>query len=71
MSFQIFSLVLPPEEVAVPGQFRLLMGKNMSLSPWQTVHTGSKNPRLISETTAYNGKTHYKVSDTRSLIQGL
>ena len=52
---------MPEEEVGVAGKFGLLMGKNMSLSPWQTVNTGEKNFNLISETVDFAGKTHYKV----------
>ncbi len=52
---------LPPEEIGEPGKFGLLMGKNMSLGPWQTVNTGASNQELISQTLAYNGKTQYKV----------
>ena len=59
MSF--FSMILPPEDIGEPGKFGLLMGKNMTLSPWQTVHTGASNHQLISETVSYNGKTQYKV----------
>ena len=55
---------MPEEEIGVPGKFGLLMGKNMSLGPWQTVNTGEKNFNLISETVAYGGKTHYKVNKT-------
>ena len=55
------SVIIPPEEIGEPGKFGLLMGKNMSLGPWQTVNTGANDHKLISETVAYNGKTHVKV----------
>jgi hypothetical protein len=62
MTLQLFlSLVLPPEDVGIPGKFGLLMAKNGSLGPWQMVNTGAKTINLISETVAYNGKTQYNV----------
>jgi hypothetical protein len=57
----LFSFALP-EEIGTPGKFGLMLGKNATLSPWQTVNTGQRSMKHISETVAFNGKTKFNVS---------
>ena len=62
----VFSLVLPPEEVGIPGKFGLMAGKNSSLGGLYTVYTGATDLKKLSQMVAFRGKTSFKAWRTKA-----